>query len=173
MHIHIIKSKVRVVVLAAGMILSGAANAAGLVEVKQTVFGMDCAPCAHGIKKGLEKLKGVENASVSLNDGYASLTLAPDNTVTMEKIRQVVEENGFTPKDATVVIIGTVERDNGDQWVLKTSADQVYALNPASGNKALRRKLQALPAGSLAEIKGHLAESGARDLTVLAVSPEA
>lgn len=169
MHIHILKSKAYTIVLAAGFLLSGTVSATGLVEVKQIVFGMDCAPCAHGVKIGLEKLEGVEQAQVSLNEGYTSLTLAADNSVTVEKIRQVIQDNGFTPKAATVVIIGRVERGIGGQLVLATSADQVYLLNAAPDKQALWQELQALPVGSSIEIEAGLTESDARTLTVLAV----
>lgn len=169
MHIHILKSKACTIVLATGLLLSGTVSAAGLVEVKQTVFGMDCAPCAHGVKIGLEKLEGVEQAQVSLNDGYTSLTLAADSSVTLEEIRQVIRDNGFTPKDAIVVMIGRVEHGTGDQLVLTTSADQVYPLNAAPDNQTLWQELQALPAGSSVEIEASLTESDAKTLTVLAV----
>lgn len=172
MYLYILKSKARAVFLVTGLALSGTVSAAGLVEVKQTVFGMDCAPCAHGLKTGLEKLGGVEKATVSLNDGYAAVTLAPDNTVTLEKIRQVIKENGFTPKDASVVVNGTIERGEGDQLVLATSADQVFALSAAPDKKALLQELQVLPTGSPVEIEADLAEGNASRLSVLLVKSD-
>lgn len=169
MRIHILKPKARAIVFAAGLAFSGTVNAAGLVEVKQTVFGMDCGPCAHGVKRGLEKLKGVEKATVSLNEGYASVTLAPNNTVTLENIRQIIQENGFTPKDATVVIVGTIGRKEGEQRVLTTSEAQVYALNAAPDKEVIWQELLALPQGSSIEIEAHLAEGDAQKLSVMAV----
>lgn len=58
--------------------------------------------CAHAVRVTLEKLPGVESAVVSLNDGRVSLSLSGGNTVTMAQIRQAVERNGFTPKQAFV-----------------------------------------------------------------------
>lgn len=173
MHTQILKLKGRAIFLAATLALSGTATAQGLLEVKQTVFGMDCSPCAHGVEKGLEKLKGVKDATVSLNEGYAAVVLDAENSVTLEKIQKVVRENGFTPKDATVVIAGTIERGKGDQLVLTTSADHAYALDAATDKRALLQDLQALPAGSPVEIEAHLAEGDTWKLSVLVIRPEA
>ena len=56
---------------------------AQLVKVDQEVFGMDCAPCAYGLERGLKKMDGLERVKVSLNDGKAYLTLAPNNELTI------------------------------------------------------------------------------------------
>lgn len=173
MHTQILKLKGRAFFLAASLALSGTATAQGLLEVKQTVFGMDCSPCAHGVEKGLEKLKGVKDATVSLNEGYAAVVLNAENSVTLEEIQKVVRENGFTPKDATVVVAGTVERGKRDQLVLITSADHVYALDAASDKKALLQDLHALATDSTIEIEAHLAEGDTQKLSVLDIRPGA
>lgn len=155
-----------------GTAFSGASSAAGLVKVKQTVFGMDCAPCAHGVEKGLEKLEGVKDATVSLNEGYAAVVLTPENSVTLEKIQKVVRENGFTPKDATVVISGTVAHSNDHQLVLSAGSGQAYPLSAAPENSTAWQTLQALPVGTTVEIKARLGAGETRQLVVLEVEPQ-
>lgn len=91
------------------------ARADGLREVDQTIFGMDCAPCAAGIERGLSKLPGVTSVRVSLNEGKAVAQLAPDSTTTLAQIREVIRHNGFTPKDASVTVVGRLVRD-GERW---------------------------------------------------------
>jgi copper chaperone CopZ len=92
-----------------GLLLVGAlmfalrAALAGPLEVKQTVYGMDCAPCAYGVQKSLEKLPGVESAKVSLNTGVVDIRLKPGNDVTLEKIQEVIKAAGFEPKGGEVV----------------------------------------------------------------------
>lgn len=76
---------------------------ADLVEVKQTVYGMDCAPCAYSVQKNLEKLEGVESAKVNLNTGVVDVKLVPGSGVTVAKIQQVIKDAGFTPKQAETV----------------------------------------------------------------------
>lgn len=88
------------------LLSAGAANADGLREVDQSIFGMDCAPCARGIEQGLTKLSGVSSVRVSLNEGKAILTLGPDSSTTLQQIRHVVRHNGFTPKQAKALVEG-------------------------------------------------------------------
>lgn len=85
--------------------------AGGLREVDQTIFGMDCAPCAAGVEKGLSKLEGVASVRVSLNEGKAIIALDPDSRTTLAQIREVIRHNGFTPKDARATIVGRTIRD--------------------------------------------------------------
>lgn len=158
-------------ILILGFALANVAGAAGLTEVKQTVFGMDCAPCAHGVEKGLSKMDGVKHASVSLNDGYALLELKPDNTVTLELIRRVIRENGFTPKDATIVISGTLTRAD-NQLVLASGASQKFSLVASPGAQPAWQQLQTLPQSATVQIEALAGESDTTRLSVLTVQPE-
>jgi copper chaperone CopZ len=173
MHSFTMKLSARGLLLCAGILLAGAASAGGLLEVKQTVFGMDCAPCAHGVEKGLEKVEGVKDATVSLNEGYAAVTLAPDNSVTLKKIRQIIKDNGFTPKDATVVVSGALAHGSDNQLLLTTGGGQEYVLVTAPDRQSVQQELGALPDGAVVEVKAHLGEGETIVLSVLAVQPEA
>ncbi len=53
----------------------------------------------------MEKLPGVESATVKLNEGRAVLQLKPDNRVTIAQVRERVRQNGFTPRAAVVAAI--------------------------------------------------------------------
>lgn len=50
----------------------------------------------------MEKLPGVESATMSLNEGRAVIELRPGNSITMAQIRQSVQRNGFTPRQAFI-----------------------------------------------------------------------
>ena len=89
----------------------------GLREVDQTIFGMDCAPCAAGVEQGLSKLQGVTSVRVSLNEGKAVVALAPDSRTTLVQIREVIRHNGFTPKDARATLVGRIVREGDHLWV--------------------------------------------------------
>lgn len=90
--------------------ISGANNvsAEGLMRAKLVIFGMDCAPCAYGMEKGLKALAGVETVTVSLNEGYAAVSLTPASSTSLADIREVVRKGGFTPKDTEVELEGTL-----------------------------------------------------------------
>ena len=105
-----------------GSLLPVGALADGLDHVKQTIYGLDCAPCAYGVEQGLKGLSGVERVKVSLNDGYAEVHLGDDSQTTLAEIREVIRKNGFTPKAADVHVSGTVVKSN-EQFVLKTDVE--------------------------------------------------
>lgn len=115
------------VVLVAGF-LPITAMADGLEWVKQTIFGMDCAPCAYGVEQGLKGLSGVEGVKVSLNDGYAEVVLTVDNETTIEEIRSVVKQNGFTPKEAQIRVAGRVVAAEGSRAIVLESAAGKFSL---------------------------------------------
>ena len=104
------------------------AFASGLEHVKQTIYGMDCAPCAYGVEQGLKGLSGVEDVTVSLNDGYAEVLLSENSEATLADIRQVIRQNGFSPKDADVRVSGTVVQSNEGQLLLRTGVE-TFVLN--------------------------------------------
>lgn len=99
----------RIGLLAATLGASAVVSAQGLIHAKQVIFGMDCAPCAYGIEKGLKGLPGVQSVTVSLNNGYAEVSLASDSKTSLADIREVIRKNGFTPKDAQVQLEGTLQ----------------------------------------------------------------
>jgi copper chaperone CopZ len=95
--------------------------AEGLQHVKQTIYGMDCAPCAYGVEKSLKGLDGVDEVTVSLNEGYAELRLHDGGQTTLAEIRGVIQKNGFTPKNAVVTVSGVLtESDDNSHLVLET-----------------------------------------------------
>jgi hypothetical protein len=54
-------------------------------------------------------LPGVESVEVSLGKGLAAIKLKPGNTLTPEQLWGTVRKNGFTPKEASVSVRGSVE----------------------------------------------------------------
>src|SRR5204863_197131 len=78
----------------------------GYEQVNLTVFGMDCAPCAHAIHVSMKGIQGVNTVDVDLNTGLVSIKLTPGNNAAMRQFNEAVEKNGFTHKDANVVVRG-------------------------------------------------------------------
>ena len=101
-------------------------------QVNLTVFGMDCAPCAHAIHVSMKGIQGVNTVDVDLNTGLVTIKLTPGNNASMRQFNEAVEKNGFTHKDADIVVkgrlVGTVNAP-----VLEVSGTQDhYALTPAA-----------------------------------------
>lgn len=149
MHTLFVASQARHLVMALGLsgTLVAPAWAGGLRELDQTIFGMDCAPCAAGIEKGIGRLHGVRSVRVSLNDGEAVVSLVPEGRTTLAQIREVIRHNGFTPKDARATYVGRVRRD-GDRLWLETGSERFVL---AADDAALER--EANSAGSDQELR--------------------
>lgn len=63
------------------------------------------------MRVALKSVNGVDSVDVSLNKGLATVTLKPGNTVTMQQLQQAIAKNGFTTKQATVLVIGTLDAE--------------------------------------------------------------
>ncbi len=77
----------------------------------------------------LKKIEGVDSVAVSLNEGLAKIRLKPGNSVRLDQIRQKVEDNGFTPKEATVVARGQVVSAGGKQQLRLLGTNETYELS--------------------------------------------
>lgn len=77
-------------------------------QVNMTVFGMDCAPCAHAIHVSMKGIQGVNKVDVDLNTGLVTIQLTFGNGAGMQQFNQAVEKNGFTHKDAKIVAKGKI-----------------------------------------------------------------
>jgi hypothetical protein len=86
----------------------------------------------------MEKLPGVESATVKLNEGRAVLELKAENTLTLGQIRESVRRNGFTPRDARIT--ATAEVVAGEALRLRVTGTQdVYNVG---GSPALEQQLR-------------------------------
>ncbi|MAU15136.1 heavy-metal-associated domain-containing protein [Flagellimonas meridianipacifica] len=94
-----------------------------ITKVDQEVYGMDCAPCAYGLERGLKKMDGLQEVRVSLNDGKAYLGLADENKLTLRSIQEEVKKNGFSAKKAEVTIMGNATKED-DQWFIETDNER-------------------------------------------------
>ena len=101
-------------------------------QVNLTVFGMDCAPCAHAIHVSMKGIQGVDKVDVDLNTGLVIIKLAPGNSATMHQFNQAVEKNGFTHKDAVVVARGKLTGTASAPFFEITGTQDRFALVPAA-----------------------------------------
>ena len=76
----------------------------------------------------MKKVPGVESVQVSLNKGEAVLKLKQGNSATVAQIRQVVLDNGFTPKDADIEIAGKLVERAGKAALAVSGTAVVYSL---------------------------------------------
>ena len=111
-----------------GLLLSSLTAHAEYDQVKMTVFGMDCAPCAHAIHVSMKGIQGVNKVGVDLNTGLVAIQLAPANAATMQLFNQAIEKNGFTHKDAKIVARGNITGSASAPVLEITGTSDKYAL---------------------------------------------
>jgi cation transport ATPase len=118
-------------ILAAGFfVLSTLVAHAEYEQVNLTVFGMDCAPCAHAIHVSMKGIQGVNVVDVDLNTGLVAVKLAPGNNAAMRQFNEAVEKNGFTHKDANLIVRGQLSGSVDALFLDVTGTSDRYALRP-------------------------------------------
>lgn len=102
---------------------------AQITKVDQEVFGMDCAPCAYGLERGLKKMDGIEKVRVSLNDGKAYLDLTANNSLSLKQIQEEVKQNGFSARNAEVVLEGQLIKEDNALKIRVKNEEYYLTLN--------------------------------------------
>ncbi len=64
-------------------------------QIQVTVLGMSCPFCAYGVEQKLKKLDGVEELTVELASGLATLVMEEGADVSNDALRKTVEDAGF------------------------------------------------------------------------------
>jgi len=82
----------------------------------------------------MRKVDGVESVDVSLERAAAVINLRPGNRITLAQLRQIIKNNGFSAKEATVTVVGTLTERGGKPALTVTGSDVVWLLK--SGNAA-------------------------------------
>jgi hypothetical protein len=78
----------------------------------------------------MKKVPAVTQVRVSLNDGLTILDLKPGNTVTLKELRQIIKNNGFVSKEATVTARGSASTDQKTFTVDGTNEQLPLAASP-------------------------------------------
>jgi copper chaperone CopZ len=97
------------------------------------------------VRVAVQKIPGVEEVKVSLNEGTTEIRFARANGATISQVRRAIREKGFTPKEADVRVRGTVELsgdtfvlvlpDSGDTFTLHASPSAREQLREAIGRE--------------------------------------
>ncbi|VAW90736.1 Lead, cadmium, zinc and mercury transporting ATPase; Copper-translocating P-type ATPase [hydrothermal vent metagenome] len=76
--------------------------AAGEQIVDIDIEGMSCEFCAHSVQKNINKLPGVEKASVNIDDKKAHIVMAPGKQANIELLKKKISDSGFVPVKVTI-----------------------------------------------------------------------
>lgn len=110
-------------------------------QVNLTVFGMDCAPCAHAIHVSMKGIQGLNTVDVDLNTGLVTIKLTPGSTASMHQFNEAVEKNGFTHKDANIIARGRVTGTAAAPFFEVAGTQDRFALKAAGASGGLAMML--------------------------------
>ena len=88
------------------------------------------------MRVSLKSVSGVDSVDVSLEKGLAIVKMKPGNTVTLKQLSDAVTRNGFTMKDSTATVAGTVVATGGTSTLRVSGSNDFLQLLPQS-NAAL------------------------------------
>ena len=103
------------------------------------------------MRVAVQKLQGVESVNVSLERASTDIQLRAGNSITLEQLRSIVKNNGFTAREATVTVVGRLIERGGQPALEVTGTNTVMliAADPkqAAVFKQVQDRLRAKPAG--------------------------
>ncbi len=115
------------------------------------------------MRVAVKKIEGVDSIEVSLNRGVATISLAPDNRVTIEQVREAIRSNGFTPKAAEVRMRGRVIEQNGKLALSVAGQNRVYLLIDDAEAAGVAARIRGDALGKVVVLDGTVAETTRRD----------
>ena len=90
-----------------------------------------------------------------LNTGLVSIKLTPGNSAAMRQFNEAVEKNGFTHKDATIIVRGQLSGSAQAPFLEVIGTKDRYALTPLSAGTDISTLL-----GKAVVVDGVLPQSG-------------
>jgi len=82
------------------------------------------------VRVSVQSVAGVESVDVSLAKGLASVKMKPGNTVTLKQLQSAITKNGFTMKDSTLTVEGTVVVEAGRVQLKVSGSNEMLDLVP-------------------------------------------
>jgi copper chaperone CopZ len=84
------------------------------------------------VRVSLKSVSGVNSVDVSLEKGLAVVKMKPGNTATLKQLNEAITKNGFTMKDSTATVAGTVVTTDGKVTLRVSGSNDVLQLVPQS-----------------------------------------
>jgi copper chaperone CopZ len=82
------------------------------------------------VRVSLKAVSGVDAVEVNLEKGLASVKMKPGNTATLKQLNDAIAKNGFTMKQSTATIAGTVVQTNGHVQLRVSGSNEMLELIP-------------------------------------------
>jgi copper chaperone CopZ len=108
------------------------------------------------VRVSLKSVAGVDSVDVSLEKGLAVVKMKPGNTATLKQLNEAITKNGFTMKDSTAIVVGTVI-ETDEKAILKVSgSNDLLKMMPQSTSSPNAVSM----AGKTVLVEGTVPEAG-------------
>ena len=94
------------------------------------------------MRVAVQKLPGVESVNVSLERASTDIQLRPGNSITLEQLRSIIKNNGFTAKEATVTVVGKLIERGGQPALEVTGTNTVMLIVADPKQPAIFKQVQ-------------------------------
>jgi hypothetical protein len=108
------------------------------------------------VRVSLKAVAGVDSVEVNLEKGLASVKMKPGNTATLKQLNDAIAKNGFTMKQSTAAIAGTVVVANGHTALRVSGSNEMLELVPDSSATPVSVSLDGKPV----LVEGAIPEAG-------------
>lgn len=129
--------------LVAGCVLLWAGIASA--EIREVIIGVDglsCPFCVLNIEKKLKEIDALENLQISYKHGLVKARVKEGHRLDSALVKRKVTDSGFTLRDLTLTIIGTVERWQQEHLAVRARGTDELFLLDTNDPSALERYAQ-------------------------------
>jgi copper chaperone CopZ len=82
------------------------------------------------VRVSLKSVAGVDSVDISLEKGLAVVKMKPGNTATLKQLNEAITKNGFSMKDSTATVAGTVIETAGSVMLKVSGSNDLLKLIP-------------------------------------------
>ena len=86
------------------------------------------------MRVSLKAVPGVDSVDVNLEKGLAVVKLKPGNMAPLKHLNEAIAKNGFTMKDSTATVAGTVTSTDGNAMLRVSGSNDMLRLVPQSAS---------------------------------------
>jgi len=119
----------------------GSQTIAQVEQVDLGVDGLACPFCSYGLEKKLNEIKGVDEVSIYIDKGIASIKGNKGESIDVDQLDPVVKDAGFTTREISVVAVGKITMSEGRPVLLANDNNTNFILK---SNEALEKLLNQL-----------------------------
>lgn len=93
---------------------------AEFLQIEMRYGGMSCASCLRSVRASLGKHRAVAKVEAPADRPAVLVELKPENTLTLEEMRDILKGVGFTPEEAVVTAAGRIAGGMFEPSLLKS-----------------------------------------------------